>query len=98
MPARGRAGEPAAAALHRARVSRDGRGAAAGRAGRQGRYVRFRRHLRSEEHTSELQSPDHFVCRLLLEKKKISLTLLPYFSFGHVIRNLPDIKSFVVAD
>src|SRR5258708_24417916 len=29
---------------------------------------------RSEEHTSELQSPDHLVCRLLLEKKKISLT------------------------
>src|SRR5258708_26164026 len=25
---------------------------------------------RSEEHTSELQSPDHIVCRLLLEKKK----------------------------
>src|SRR5258708_31150724 len=27
-------------------------------------------HIRSEEHTSELQSPDHLVCRLLLEKKK----------------------------
>src|SRR5258708_29142325 len=27
-------------------------------------------YLRSEEHTSELQSPDHLVCRLLLEKKK----------------------------
>src|SRR5947208_6198423 len=26
---------------------------------------------RSEEHTSELQSPDHLVCRLLLEKKNI---------------------------
>src|SRR4051794_41700546 len=26
--------------------------------------------LRSEEHTSELQSPVHLVCRLLLEKKK----------------------------
>src|SRR5258708_30400814 len=25
---------------------------------------------RSEEHTSELQPPDHLVCRLLLEKKK----------------------------
>src|SRR5207244_6670261 len=40
---------------------------------------------RSEEHTSELQSPDHLVCRLLLEKKnnthvethKAHLTLLP---------------------
>src|SRR5258708_11310249 len=28
------------------------------------------RFARSEEHTSELQSPDHLVCRLLLEKKK----------------------------
>src|SRR5207244_8932702 len=28
------------------------------------------RKRRSEEHTSELQSPDHLVCRLLLEKKK----------------------------
>src|SRR5258708_22059371 len=27
--------------------------------------------FRSEEHTSELQSPDHLVCRLLLEKKKL---------------------------
>src|SRR5258708_11814533 len=26
--------------------------------------------LKSEEHTSELQSPDHLACRLLLEKKK----------------------------
>src|SRR5207244_13538888 len=39
-------------------------------------WARFRRWLwwvlnpRSEEHTSELQSPDHLVCRLLLEKKK----------------------------
>src|SRR5207244_11725925 len=32
---------------------------------------------RSEEHTSELQSPDHLVCRLLLEKKKtIKITLI----------------------
>src|SRR5258708_12620640 len=29
---------------------------------------------RSEEHTSELQSPDHLVCRLLLEKKKKNKT------------------------
>src|SRR5574344_3018953 len=29
---------------------------------------------RSEEHTSELQSPDHLVCRLLLEKKKNART------------------------
>src|SRR5207244_9330342 len=30
----------------------------------------LRTSIRSEEHTSELQSPDHLVCRLLLEKKK----------------------------
>src|SRR6185436_20334488 len=29
--------------------------------------------FRSEEHTSELQSPDHLVCRLLLEKKKLKV-------------------------
>src|SRR5207244_5698594 len=33
-----------------------------------------RRGRRSEEHTSELQSPDHLVCRLLLEKKKSTNT------------------------
>src|SRR5258708_28840969 len=33
-----------------------------------------RRIIRSEEHTSELQSPDHLVCRLLLEKKKKRIT------------------------
>src|SRR5258708_36179061 len=32
--------------------------------------ARLTKALRSEEHTSELQSPDHLVCRLLLEKKK----------------------------
>src|SRR5258708_34613412 len=32
------------------------------------------RRRRSEEHTSELQSPDHLVCRLLLEKKKTLTT------------------------
>src|SRR6266487_533475 len=39
--------------------------AAARQAGRPARL-----HLKSEEHTSELQSPVHLVCRLLLEKKK----------------------------
>src|SRR5258708_17709895 len=33
-------------------------------------WINFYNHIRSEEHTSELQSPDHLVCRLLLEKKK----------------------------
>src|SRR5258708_11240397 len=32
--------------------------------------ARMARAARSEEHTSELQSPDHLVCRLLLEKKR----------------------------
>src|SRR5258708_14852083 len=32
--------------------------------------------IRSEEHTSELQSPDHLVCRLLLEKKKHQPTIV----------------------
>src|SRR5690348_17447097 len=34
---------------------------------------RWRASSRSEEHTSELQSPVHLVCRLLLEKKKAQL-------------------------
>src|SRR5256885_4571273 len=34
------------------------------------------RKLRSEEHTSELQSPCNLVCRLLLEKKKIRARML----------------------
>src|SRR5439155_4054931 len=40
----------------------------------------FERHLeyRSEEHTSELQSRGHLVCRLLLEKKKLSHDVPPY--------------------
>src|SRR5438876_4281540 len=33
---------------------------------------------RSEEHTSELQSPVHLVCRLLLEKKKKTYPYSPY--------------------
>src|SRR5947208_4036055 len=37
--------------------------------------------LRSEEHTSELQSPDHLVCRLLLEKNKPVCTLSPLCAF-----------------
>src|SRR5690625_6133956 len=37
---------------------------------------------RSEEHTSELQSRGHLVCRLLLEKKKILLDNLHYCTFN----------------
>src|SRR3712207_8212938 len=36
-----------------------------------------RAHLRSEEHTSELQSRQYLVCRLLLEKKKIQYICQP---------------------
>src|SRR5690554_7390244 len=54
---------------------------------------RGRAHLqptRSEEHTSELQSRPHLVCRLLLEKKKKNtinphnFTSLPYSIYIHV--------------
>src|SRR3712207_8677142 len=40
-----------------------------------------RDHRRSEEHTSELQSRQYFVCRLLLEKKKI----LMLNTFSHLL-------------
>src|SRR5258708_24275271 len=45
------------------------RGAPAGEK-RRGQHQQSAEQIRSEEHTSELQSPDHLVCRLLLEKKK----------------------------
>src|SRR5256885_8841704 len=39
------------------------------------RWVIEKREFRSEEHTSELQSPCNLVCRLLLEKKKTTSNL-----------------------
>src|SRR5437762_7187073 len=40
--------------------------------------------IRSEEHTSELQSPMYLVCRLLLEKKKKSKNISQHtFDYGH---------------
>src|SRR5256885_3418124 len=39
--------------------------------------VAFSKLIRSEEHTSELQSPCNLVCRLLLEKKKALFQLKP---------------------
>src|SRR5690606_42139346 len=45
---------------------------------------------RSEEHTSELQSRENLVCRLLLEKKK---TLYDCFVFDHVSGNNGKIKN-----
>src|SRR3712207_7735886 len=41
-----------------------------GRGGAQGLVPAAGQHQRSEEHTSELQSRQYLVCRLLLEKKK----------------------------
>src|SRR5258708_19105075 len=40
--------------------------------------------IRSEEHTSELQSPDHLVCRLLLETKNIRA--YRFFATGNVVK------------
>src|SRR2546429_3738432 len=48
---------------------------------RRRRFASVSRRSRSEEHTSELQSRLHLVCRLLLETKNISLT--------HVTMTLP---------
>src|SRR5256885_12373242 len=44
---------------------------------KQGGSLGYLRRDRSEEHTSELQSPCNLVCRLLLEKKKKKITVLP---------------------
>src|SRR5256885_4905168 len=41
------------------------------------RTIRLRVRTRSEEHTSELQSPCNLVCRLLLEKKKKQIYTVP---------------------
>src|SRR3712207_6950313 len=41
--------------------------------------------IRSEEHTSELQSRQYLVCRLLLEKKKNAITGLSVLPIAHVI-------------
>src|SRR5258708_29131583 len=41
--------------------------------------------VRSEEHTSELQSPDHLVSRLLLEKKT-DILFIPTTTIGRLVR------------
>src|SRR3989442_6213683 len=43
--------------------------------------------VRSEEHTSELQSRPHLVCRLLLEKKKHTVVPSPYSRSMAAVRN-----------
>src|SRR5258708_23227679 len=45
------------------------------------------RRRRSEEHTSELQSPDHLVCRLLLEKKNVEQLKEDYAGIGFLFSN-----------
>src|SRR2546422_8585491 len=52
------------------------RGLRGDRARGAGRLLRPQDRLRSEEHTSELQSRLHLVCRLLLEKKKKPCTTI----------------------
>src|SRR5947208_11135655 len=62
--------------------------------------------LRSEEHTSELQSPDHLVCRLLLEKKKpflgeadVMRRVLPQNQFAKWLKEfMPQIPTTANAD
>src|SRR5258708_29231736 len=66
----GSGGSEAAEAGREGRAQRLPADAAAGARFRGLEWARaFEPPLRSEEHTSELQSPDHLVCRLLLEKK-----------------------------
>src|SRR5258708_18383115 len=47
---------------------------------------------RSEEHTSELQSPDHLVCRLLLENKKTHIDSTDshksYTSYTYIVHGI----------
>src|SRR3712207_7962175 len=66
-----RDGHPAGAARPRRRPR--GRGRGHGGRGRLRRPHGAPRRPRSEEHTSELQSRQYLVCRLLLEKKKMIL-------------------------
>src|SRR5256885_11191999 len=59
---------PARRACGKAKLLRRAAGEGVRRAGR--RFASAAPRARSEEHTSELQSPCNLVCRLLLEKKK----------------------------
>src|SRR5258708_29101203 len=49
---------------------------------------------RSEEHTSELQSPDHLVCRLLLEKKNQYNQQGSQYENGHTTSTLRQSESY----
>src|SRR2546429_7309264 len=62
----------------------------------QGNVQNRRVHKRSEEHTSELQSRLHLVCRLLLEKKKKkNLNTLLQIEYTHIPVNLIQILTTV---
>src|ERR1019366_10338686 len=49
--------------------------------------------LRSEEHTSELQSLTNLVCRLLLEKKKTNKYNLLLLSYDHLVTTIVELSS-----
>src|SRR5438552_4388977 len=51
---------------------------------------------RSEEHTSELQSPDHLVCRLLLEKKKKKKTKITKSKTNNIIMCNVLVHTYVI--
>src|SRR5437762_9111290 len=59
----------------------------------------FRALSRSEEHTSELQSPMYLVCRLLLEKKKkayvdeIDLVFGTEVDYGSIVKTYATVES-----
>src|SRR3712207_8624592 len=55
-----------------------------------GRRARWGIHVRSEEHTSELQSRQYLVCRLLLEKK--NLTRITPQPVTHLSTSRPDVR------
>src|SRR5947208_9875423 len=63
-----------AALARRARARQVGRRSPSGGGRRVSEDKQVQHYPRSEEHTSELQSPDHLVCRLLLEKKNNGVT------------------------
>src|SRR5256885_10476489 len=48
---------------------------------------------RSEEHTSELQSPCNLVCRLLLEKKKTITPIILSSTLRHCVQTRPYLSS-----
>src|SRR5690348_6563106 len=58
-------------------------------------FVLFPHDRRSEEHTSELQSPVHLVCRLLLENKKKGVRLGGVIPGGDARRRMPSLDQLL---